>query len=390
MLVWDTDRGKFEQRFALTVFNVGPLTFGKAKIDDDLPGKSDGDGDAAIEPEETIEYVLGVNNRGTPEVQNVSATLISSAEFIEFLPGEDRLRFRSIAGKSERALAASYVFEVAEEDSINATQFDFKLMTRAQCRGLVYSWIRPYTEKLLLSPEKLKALQDRSPARADGPKKFKNSIGMEMVLIPAGEFQMGSNEFDAEKPIHTVKITKPFHMSSTEVTQAQYEAVMGKNPSSFKGKDLPVETISWEEAVEFCKKLSWKEKKSYRLPTEAEWEYACRSGTKTKFSFGDSENNLGDYAWYWQNSDRKTHPVGEKKSNAWGLFDMHGNVWEWCSDRYGEYPSGTVTDPTGHNTDRFRVIRGGGWCNSSRACRSAIRARCRPAFRFGFLGFRVA
>ncbi|MDP6360902.1 MAG: hypothetical protein QF473_37665, partial [Planctomycetota bacterium] len=109
LLVWDTDRGKFEQRFALTVFNVGPLTFGKAKIDDDLPGKSDGDGDAAIEPEETIEYVLGVNNRGTPEVQNVSATLISSAEFIEFLPGEDRLRFRSIAGKSERALAASYV-----------------------------------------------------------------------------------------------------------------------------------------------------------------------------------------------------------------------------------------------------------------------------------------
>jgi formylglycine-generating enzyme required for sulfatase activity len=157
---------------------------------------------------------------------------------------------------------------------------------------------------------------------------WENSISMKLVWIAPGEFKMGSNDGeDFEKPLHTVKITKGFYMGAFEVTQGQYQQVMGTNPSYFKGANLPVEQVSWDDAVEFCKKLSQKEGKTYRLPTEAEWEYACRAGTTTKFSFGDDESQLGEYAWYGKNSGMKTHPVGKKKPNAWGLFDMHGNVW---------------------------------------------------------------
>ncbi|MDA0841450.1 MAG: formylglycine-generating enzyme family protein, partial [Planctomycetota bacterium] len=225
-------------------------------------------------------------------------------------------------------------------------------------------------------------------------KNFKNSIGMELILIPAGEFEMGSpaNEKDRDENEvqHTVKITKPFFMSRTEVTQGQYEAVMGKNPSDFKGKDLPVESVSWEEAVEFSKKLSDKERKAYRLPTEAEWEYACRAGTKTIFSFGDSDKNLGDYAWQSGNSTGTTHVVGQKKPNSWGLYDMHGNVWEWCSDWYGDYYSKTIVDPTGPTAGEGRVLRGGSWLSSAGYCRSAFRSGYGPGGRDGILGFRVA
>ena len=220
---------------------------------------------------------------------------------------------------------------------------------------------------------------------------FKNTIGMELVLMPAGEFEMGSNDGDRdEKPVHTVKITKPFYLSTTEVTQAQYEAVMGTNPSRFKGPDLPVEEVSWEVAMEFCKKLSAKENKPYRLPTEAEWEYACRAGTKTNYCFGNNEDDLGDYAWYDKNAGKQTHPVGQKKPNAWGLYDMHGNVYEWCADWYGDYPGETLIDPAGPTTGVIRVLRGGGWLSGARYCRSAYRLRFGPGFRYYSLGFRLA
>jgi formylglycine-generating enzyme required for sulfatase activity len=220
---------------------------------------------------------------------------------------------------------------------------------------------------------------------------WENSIGMKLVWIPPGTFQKGSTDRDDQKPIHTVTITKGFYMGVYEVTQEQYQQVMGNNPSQFKGNDnLPIETVTWDEAVEFCKKLSELEKgKTYRLPTEAEWEYACRAGTTTKFSYGDDESQLGDYAWYKQNSGDKTHSVGEKKPNAWGLYDMHGNVWEWCHDWYGSYTSDSQSNPIGPTSGEYRVFRGGCWYSISSVCRVSYRGHFYPLFRHIFLGFRI-
>jgi formylglycine-generating enzyme required for sulfatase activity len=217
----------------------------------------------------------------------------------------------------------------------------------------------------------------------------KNSIGMKFKLLPAGTFTMGEGN-DA----HQVTLTKPFEIAVYELTQEQASKVTEVNPSRFRGLQNPVEEVSWDEAVAFCQKLSElpAEKKAgyvYRLPTEAEWEYACRAGTTTKYSFGDSDSELGDYAWYDRISDKRTHPVGQKKPNAWGLYDMHGNVWEWCQDWYGGYPSGSVTDPTGAASGSYRVYRGGSWYTLSGGCRSAIRYRSTPDFRNSYLGFRV-
>jgi formylglycine-generating enzyme required for sulfatase activity len=222
---------------------------------------------------------------------------------------------------------------------------------------------------------------------------WENSIGMKLVWILPGTFQMGSNDGEGfEKPRHTVKISKGFYMGIYEVTQEQYQKVMGTNPSMFNGSNLPVEQVSWDDAVEFCKNLSQKEGKTYRLPTEAEWEYACRAGTTSRYSFGDSESQLGDYAWYNQNSGNTTHPVGEKKPNAWGLYDMHGNVWEWCQDWYAEdwYSKGPMENPLNesYGDKIFRVVRGGSCVGGSDRCRVWFRDFI-PIFRINGFGFRV-
>ncbi len=216
-----------------------------------------------------------------------------------------------------------------------------------------------------------------------------DSIGMEFKLIPAGTFTMGDGD-DA----HDVTLTKPFKMGVHEVTQAQYEQVMRNNPSFFKGAENPVEKVSCDDAVEFCRKLSAlpAEKAAgnvYRLPTEAQWEYACRAGTATKYSFGDDGSDLGDYAWYDSNSGSKTHPVGGKQPNAWGLYDMHGNVWELCQDWLGDYPGRAATDPIGAGGGSYRVIRGGSWGVTADHCRSA--SHWDDTSRRNFLsGFRVS
>ncbi|MBI2931374.1 MAG: formylglycine-generating enzyme family protein [Planctomycetes bacterium] len=214
---------------------------------------------------------------------------------------------------------------------------------------------------------------------------------MEFVRIPAGTFTMGDKEFEGATP-REVTLTKDTWMQTTETTQAQWEAVMGKNPSHFKGVDLPVETVSWEDCQEFLKKLNEKAKdqlkgKAAKLPSEAEWEYACRAGEKGKWCFGDDEKKLGDYAWYWETA---THAVGQKKPNAWGLYDMHGNVWEWCEDWCGEYPSGAVTDPTGPAKGVDRCLRGRSWGVGDVFTRSADRGRYLPTGRDNIGGLRVA
>ena len=232
-----------------------------------------------------------------------------------------------------------------------------------------------------------------------------NSIGMILMPIPSGEFQMGSPESDSdagddEKPQHLVKITKPFYLSMFEVTQQQYERVMGVCPWQRRvyvkdEPDCPATYMTWQDAVEFCRKLSEQEGLEYRLPTEAEWEYACRAGTTTAYSFGDDESKLGQYAWYdknaWDTGERYAHRVGRKLPNRWGLHDMHGNAYEWCQDRYAPYGSErVVSDPMGPARGKFRSLRGGAFSNPPMFDRSAFRDNIRPSNRSFNLGFRVA
>ena len=221
------------------------------------------------------------------------------------------------------------------------------------------------------------------------------SINYKMVYISPGTFMMGSpsNEpkRDSDEKQHRFTLTKGFYIGITEVTQGQWRKIMGNNPSRFIRDNLPVEMVSWNDCREFIRKLNSKEGGSkYRLPTEAEWEYACRAGSKTMFCFGDSDSRLGDYAWYSNNSSSKTHSVAQKKPNAWGLYDMQGNVREWCQDWYGDYPSGHVRDPEGPSSGSDRVERGGSWSSDARPCRSANRYYFTPVVRSLLLGFRLA
>jgi formylglycine-generating enzyme required for sulfatase activity len=238
-------------------------------------------------------------------------------------------------------------------------------------------------------------------------KTYKNSLGMEFVLIPSGEYDMGCSKEDSdcysdEKPAHRVKITKPFYMSKYEVTQAQWQKLMGNNPSAFVGANCnspngcdnhPVENVSWNDVQKFIEFLNKKEKKIYRLPTEAEWEYAARGGSTTKYYFGNDESVLGEYAWYTNNSDSKTHPVGQKKPNGFGLYDMSGNVYEWTGDwfdssYYNKFENQLAIDPKGAETGSIRVLRGGSWYYRPQSVRSSHRNDWLPDYRNDFIGFR--
>ena len=251
-----------------------------------------------------------------------------------------------------------------------------------------------------------------APVFAQGVKlkSVTNSIGMELIEIPAGKFTMGSpvdekdrGDDEAQVP---VTLTKSFGLGKTEVTQGQWKSVMGWEPWDGQkyvqaDKDCPATYVNWDDATEFCEKLTDLERKSgklqaneeYRLPTEAEWEYACRAGTKTVFSFGNDESKLGEYAWNEDNAlkvnERYAHSVGLKKPNTRGLYDMHGNVFEWCSDWLGTELSGG-TDPVGPNGGSHRVNRGGSWWYALGFCRSAFRGYDVPSDRSTQKGFRVA
>lgn len=244
-----------------------------------------------------------------------------------------------------------------------------------------------------------------TPKTERNSNEFINSIGMKFIHVHSGSFIMGSpkNELRREifERLHKVTLTKGFYFQSTEVTQQQWLDVMGSNPSHFLncGMDCPVENIRWTDAVKFIKKLNKKERtERYRLPTEAEWEYACRAGTATAFYSGTmiqkgdySNNHFLDYVgWYYRNSNESTHKTALKQPNAWGFYDMHGNVWEWCNDWQRPYPFNPVTDPVGASSAHTKIRRGGSWCHYPEYCRSAYRSFYDPEDRSPELGFRLA
>ena len=228
--------------------------------------------------------------------------------------------------------------------------------------------------------------------------KARNSIGMELMLIPPGEFLMGSPAFEegrqGDEAQHKVTLTKPFFMGITEVTQAQFFRVLRKNPSKFKAAKHPAEMVTWDEAVEFCARLSdlpaeKRVGRVYRLPTEAEWEYACRAGTTTAYSFGNDEGQLSNYGWHKANAGDAHRPTALKKPNPWGLHDMHGNVVEWVHDTYRRYTGDAVTDPRVHSYGGNSVSRGGSWDNKSTYSRSSRRHSMPFDHRHRSIGFRV-
>jgi formylglycine-generating enzyme required for sulfatase activity len=213
----------------------------------------------------------------------------------------------------------------------------------------------------------------------------------DMVFVQGGSFQMGSDEYSSEKPIHQVTLSD-FYIGKTEVTQRQWYAIMGTNPSYFKNcDDCPVKQVSWNDVQEFLQKLKQKTGKNYRLPTEAEWEYAARGGNKSRGYTYAGSNNIDDVAWYNSNSDSKTHSVAGKDANELGIYDMTGNVWEWCSDWYDEnyYSNSPSSNPKGASSGTYRVLRGGSWYDYTPVCRAAYRARVNPADRYYLGGFRV-
>jgi formylglycine-generating enzyme required for sulfatase activity len=238
------------------------------------------------------------------------------------------------------------------------------------------------------------------------------ALGLGLAAIPAGRFLMGSPEkeeerLDEEGPLHEVGVSA-FSCMKTPVTRRLYAEVMGTDPGSPEGETdgRPVNNVTWLDAIDFCNRLSareglapcyeregdevvWhREAGGYRLPTEAEWEYACRAGTQTPWSFGDDEKRLADHAWYDENAEGAPHPVGEKAPNSWGLHDMHGNVWEWCWDRYGTYEAAFAQDPAGPADGSGRLVRGGCFDLEARNLRSASRDWVRPGHRNSYVGFR--
>ncbi len=334
---------------------------------------------------------------------------------------------------------------IIEEDGPPA---DFRHLTRE----LIMDHIRPLADYITETAtviqsfrreeeERVERGEAGSEEKEERPDRFKNSLGMEFVWIEPGTFMMGRpgcepkekgleideaerpsmgtqhNQSNRREPVdfdidaiekallrgidmdvdyedevyHEVALTKGYYLQTTQVTQGQWESVMGSNPSRFQvlGLECPVENVSWNDAMVFIQKLNELGEGDYRLPMESEWEYACRAGSNTSYCFNADVEELDQYAWHPKNSGSMTHPVGRLKPNAWGLHDMHGNVWEWCQDRYGQYPGGFVMDPTGPDTGVDRVIRGGSWGAHAMSCRSACRDGYSPVASDHAVGFRV-
>ena len=248
---------------------------------------------------------------------------------------------------------------------------------------------------VLSEREKLAGANISFKVEANSGRFMVNGVSFEMVRVEGGTFRMGATseqEDDArsdEKPVHSVTLSS-YYIGKTEVTQALWQAVMGSNLSNFKGADLPVECVNWNDCQEFIQKLNRLTGRNFRLPTEAEWEFACRGGNNSRGYKYSGSNVIDNVAWYWDNSGGKTHPVGTKAPNELGIYDMSGNVWEWCSDWYADYTSYSQTDPTGPRSGSGRVDRGGSWCDGAWCCRSSFRDGDDPTNRSCRLGLRLA
>ena len=252
---------------------------------------------------------------------------------------------------------------------------------------------------LMVAPANAQTTRQQEPAK-ELMVDLGGGVHMCLVWIPAGSFKMGDAKGPVyEQPVHQVNVTKPFYLGKYEVTQEQWQAVMGNNPSYFKSPTNPVENVSWIDCQSFARRINEKfaiAGEKYALPTEAQWEYACRAASSTRFFFGDDGKALGDYAWYDDNSGNKTHPVGRKRPNAWGLYDMLGNAWEWCQDWYGAdyYAKSPTDDPTGPPAGTGRsighVARGGSWDYPAGQYRTLFRDYDAPEYKLDNLSFRIA
>ena len=309
------------------------------------------------------------------------------------LQAEEQIERRNFAAAKQSldrilALQEQHGLELPEE-------FFFRYAEVVERLGLYDEAIESVTKYLTLAGRDGEHYRDALRLLNSAEAEKNNPIAdMEFVPIPAGEFLMGSTSeesFDHEQPLTRVRISRGFYLGKYEVTQGQWQEVMGSNPSGFDecGPDCPVERVSWDDVQEFIRNLNVAVgEERYRLPTEAEWEYAARAGTS-----GDRYGNLDAIAWYrdnsLDNSGRRTHPVGQKDPNAWGLHDMLGNVREWTQDRFGDYPGGSVTDPQGSASGSGRVARGGSWNSDAGYCRASFRGNVSPGNRSGILGFRL-
>lgn len=306
------------------------------------------------------------------------------------LPG--RLKLEGRAGM-EVCKAGQRLGQANEWIELPAGDHELEL----HCRGF-------QTEPLAITIAPNRPLVRQSPALVEstGPAAGNPwtlpDLGATFVHIAPGRFQMGSPEGDSdERPVHTVKISLGFWMCQHEVTQQQYQALMGDNPSKFEGSGHPVERVSWNDATAFCKKLTDQERQTgrlpeglaYRLPTEAEWEYAARGGSQGRSTEYAGSDQVNDVAWCANNSTKTTHPVGQKRANELGLHDMSGNVWEWCQDWFSDYPDELQTDPVGAPTGMRRIIRGGSWDYNASVCRIGNRHYFTPTSRFTIIGFRM-
>ena len=286
---------------------------------------------------------------------------------------------------------AMIYFAIWEAHRINASKTRWFLLI-FPCLVLAVGPIAwPFLEVRAMRPSLLYQ-RDAGPR----PGEARSVLGIEFVWIPPGRFLMGSpatepGHEDDERQ-HVVTLRYGFWMGSREITRGQWDALMGTDPSRPPNEvDMPVTGVSWQDCQEFLAKLNASAGGSFRLPTEAEWEYACRALTTGAYSFDSGAAELGEYGWYIGNSDKKTHPVGLKTPNAWGLYDIYGNVWEWCQDWYGTYPSGPTVDPTGPASGMYHVIRGGAWNSPPEDCRSASRSFFMEGYFLdkSVLGFRI-
>ncbi len=344
------------------------------------------------------------------------AANIAVGKFVSLVKGDWKRGLPMLAKGSEPALKS-----LAEQELLNPTdpasqavlgeawaaQAEKELPTyKARARARAGEWLGRAIGKLtglakVSAERKLASLGPMAASRDRLALDLGGGVRMEFIYIKPDTFTMGSSEVPNgswqvdERPEHRVTISKGYYLGKYEVTQAQWEAVMGTNPSKWKGPELPVEQVSWDDCQGFLKKLSEKAKIQLKgrmaaLPTEAQWEYACRAGTKTRWSFGEKDAGIGEYAWHGDNGGGQTHPVGQTKPNAWGLYDLHGNVWEWCQDWAVPYGKDNAVDPAGPASGDKRGLRGGCWGNNALECRSAIRISYPPASRNHFNGFRAA